>query len=243
VRVALLREALQRGAAGEREAEQAGALVEGLPRRVVERAAEDLEARVVGHVDQQRVPAGGDEAEEGRLERAVPEVQEVRGDVALEVVDGRERQAARRGDPLRRGDADEQRAGEAGALRDGDELDVVEGRARARERVVDDDVREVEVVARGDLGHDAAVRVVDALGGHDVGPHLAVAGHDGGAGVVAAGLDPEDVPGLRPGNGIGFADAGHGPNATGPAFGTSSVRPSSVAGVRHMMRASSPLSW
>ncbi len=49
-----------------------------------------------------------------------------------------------------------------------------------------------------------------------------------GAGVVAAGLERED----------------HGRWwATGSAAGTSSRRPSSVAGVRHMISASSPLSW
>ena len=57
------------------------------------------------------------------------------------------------------------------------------------QRVVDDGVDQLEVVARGDLGHDAAVAVVDALRGDDVRADLAVARDDRGAGVVAARLD------------------------------------------------------
>ena len=176
---------------------------------------------------QERVAAGGDEAQERRLERPVAQAQEVRGDVALQVVDGREREAARGGQRLGRRDADEQRAGEPGPGRDGDEVGVVERGARAVQGVVDDRVGQLEVVAGGHLRHHAAVEVVDALRGDDVRAHLAVVGHDGRARVVAARLDREY----------------HGPNATGPALGTSSMRPSSVAGVRHMMSASSPLSW
>ena len=51
-----------------------------------------------------------------------------------------------------------------------------------------------------------------------------------GARVVAARLDRED-------HGAGVD------GVTGPAAGMSSSEPFSVAGVRHMMRASSPLSW
>ena len=93
--------------------------------------------------------------------------------MALQVVDRRERQPPRGGEPLRGRDADEQRADEPGPLRDRDQLDVVEPAPAARERVVDDRVDELEVVARGDLRHDAAVAVVHALRGDDVGADLA----------------------------------------------------------------------
>lgn len=46
---------------------------------------------------------------------------------------------------------------------------VVEGHAGAGQRVVDDGVQEVQVLAGGDLGDDAAVAVVDPLAGDDVG--------------------------------------------------------------------------
>ena len=230
LRVAVAGELLERRAAGERQAEQARALVERLAGGVVERAAEDVEGRVVLDAREQRVAAAGEQADERRLEddarRPSETAQEVRRDVALEVVDRRERQAARGGDRLRGRDADEQRADEPRPLRDADERDVVERRAGAAQRVVDRGVGELEVVARGDLRHDAAVGVVDALRGDDVRQHVAVAGDDRRARVVAARLDREDEV-----------------HQTGAGFGTSSKRPESVIGVRHMMTASSPLSW
>ena len=101
-------------------------------------------------------------------------------------------------------------------------VDVVERRAGLAQRVVDDRVDQLEVMARGDLGHDAAEAVVHALGGDDVRVHRAVVADDRRARVVARGLEGEDH--------------------AGAAFGTSSSVPRSVAGVRHMTTASSPLS-
>jgi hypothetical protein len=101
------------GPAGVRQAEHPRALVERLAGGVVERLAEHGEAVVLGHAARNVCPPLAIEAQERRLERVRPE--EVRGDVALQVVDGRERQPARGGDPLRGRDADEQRADEARA--------------------------------------------------------------------------------------------------------------------------------
>ena len=61
---------------------------------------------------EQGVPAAGDQAEEGRLERLG--LEEVGGDVALQVVDRDQRQPARGGDRLRRAEADEERADQPG---------------------------------------------------------------------------------------------------------------------------------
>ena len=52
------------------------------------------------------------------------------GDVAVQMVDGDERQPPRPGERLRSGDADQERADKAGALRDADGLDVAELRVR-----------------------------------------------------------------------------------------------------------------
>ena len=148
--------------------------------------------------------------------------EEVRRHVALQVVDRRERQPPRGREPLGRRDADQQRADQPGPCVTRDERDVVERRARLAQRVVDDRVDELEVMARGDLRHDPAEAVVHALGGDDRGQHLAGVGDDRRAGVVAGGLEREDQ--------------------VGEAFGTSSSEPRSVAGVRHITTASSPLS-
>ena len=148
--------------------------------------------------------------------------------MALEVVDSGKRQLARGRDPLRHAPADEQRPDETGAAGRCDQRDVIEARARARERLVDHRVDQLGVVARGDLGNDAAEARVHLLGGDHVGGDRSVAPDERGARVVAARLERED----------------HGRWwATGSAAGTSSRRPWSVAGVRHMISASSPLSW
>ena len=106
------------------------------------------------HVDEQRVPSARQQAEEGRLERVGLEVE--RGDVAVQVVDGHERQPAAPGERLRGREADEQRADQAGALRDRDGLDVVQAGPGAVERLPEHRQHELEVAARGHLRHDPA---------------------------------------------------------------------------------------
>src|SRR6202012_4924770 len=98
---------LDQRAARVAEAEQARRLVEGLAGGVVEGLAEQLVALVVADRGEQGVAAGGDEAEERRLERL--RLEEVGGDVALQVVDRDQRQPARGGDRLRGRDADQER--------------------------------------------------------------------------------------------------------------------------------------
>ncbi len=176
---------------------------------------------------EQRVPAARDQAQKRRRERAVRlgvAVQEVRRDVPLDVVDGGERKLTRGGEPLRGRESHEQRSHEAGPLRGGDEIHVIERRASLAQRLGDDRVRDLQMVARGDLRHHAAEAIVRALGGDHVRAHQAVGIDNRRAGVVAAALERED-------------------RHTGPGFGTSSNVPASVAGVRHMTSASSPLSW
>ncbi len=70
------------------------------------------------------MPSAREQAREGRLERVGLQVE--RGDVALEVVDGNERQPSPPGEALRGGDPDEERADEPRALRHRDPLDTVE---------------------------------------------------------------------------------------------------------------------
>src|SRR5581483_1376147 len=68
-RVALARGEIDRGAARIAEAEQPSALVERLAGRVVERRADDAEAAPVPDVEEERVPAAREQAEERRLDR------------------------------------------------------------------------------------------------------------------------------------------------------------------------------
>ncbi len=82
-------------------------------------------------------------------------------DVALEVVDGDERLAECVGESLGVTDADEQRAGEAGAFGDGDGVELRHGDTGFAEGGIDDGDDGAEVFARGELGDDASVGGVD----------------------------------------------------------------------------------
>jgi hypothetical protein len=143
------------------------------------------------HVQEHRVPAARQEAEKRRLERVRLEVE--RRDVAVEMVDRDERQAARPRDRLRRGEADEERADQPRALRHGDAIDLLERRVRLRERLADDGRHELEVPSRRDLRHDSAVASVQlGLRGDDVRADLAFVRDERRGGLVARRLDPED---------------------------------------------------
>ena len=139
---------------------------------------------------EQRVAAGGDEAEEGRLERLG--LEEVGGDVALQVVDRDQRQPARGGDRLRGRDADQQRADQPRPGGRGDRVDVVEGHPGLAQGGLDHRRGQLEVMAGGDLGDDAAeAGVRGGLRGDHVRQDAAAVEH-GGAGVIAGRLDSKD---------------------------------------------------
>ncbi len=205
---------------------------------------------------EQRVPAAGDQAHERRLERlglgalwlrvialgtrpaglGMRGVRrgddEVGSDMALQMIDRRERQLLPCRERLGRGEPHQQRADQPRTLRSGDQSDVVKVDAGFGERLRDHQVDQLQMMAGGDLGHDAAVAVVHALRGDHVRARVSVRVEDRCAGVVAAALQGQDRPGLA------VADA-----HAGPGLGTSSRCPRSVAGVRHITSASSPLSW
>src|SRR5207237_105607 len=106
LRVASLGGLLDDGTAGEAEAHDARNLVEGLAGGVVAGAAEADEVDVVAHEDEVAVAAGDDEADKGKLGsgRVGGLVggggEPVGVDVALEVVDADEGQAAGVGERL-----------------------------------------------------------------------------------------------------------------------------------------------
>jgi hypothetical protein len=171
--------------------EQPRPLVERLAGGIVERRPDDLERPLVAHVEEQRVPAAREQAQERRLYGVRPRKE--RRDVAVQVVDRDERQPPRPGERLRRGDADQKRPDQAGALRDTDSLDVAELGVRVGERLPQRRQDQLEMVPGRDLRDDAAVRRVQlGLRGDDVGEHAAVPGDERGGGLVTRGLDPEN---------------------------------------------------
>src|SRR4029453_11505973 len=106
--IASLGRLLDRGAARIAQAEQPRSLVEGLASRVVHGLAEDIERRllsfasaaalgspVVPHASEQGVAAARNQTDEGRLERIG--LQEVGGDVTVQMVHRNQRLAVRAG--------------------------------------------------------------------------------------------------------------------------------------------------
>ena len=150
---------------------------------------------VAAHQHQVRVRAGGDEHDqrEAGLDGRVA-LFEPRGvGVPLEVVDAYEGQAFGVGDGLGRVHAHHQRPGESRPMGYAHRVEVVERDVRVRQRPLDDGDDLEQVLAGGDLRHDAAVAGVDVyLRGDGVGEDARAVGHDGRRRLVAGGLDAED---------------------------------------------------
>ena len=153
-------------------------------------------ATVIADRGQQGVPAAGKEAEERRLQRLG--LEEVGGDVALQVVDRDQRQPPRRGNRLRGADPDQEGADQAGTGGDRHRLDLVERGARLAQGSLDHRRGQLEVVAGGDLRHDAPEPLMGGgLGGDHIGEDARAVEH-GRAGVIAGGLDRRGSTRLSP---------------------------------------------
>ena len=132
LRVAVGGDAVDLRPAGVGQAEQAGDLVEGLARRVVDGLAEQLDVGdEVAHVQQRGVPARDEQGDGRQLEVAAVVAQHVGADVPDEVVDGVEGLAGGERERLGRADPDHERAGQPGAARHRDRVELVERRRPA----------------------------------------------------------------------------------------------------------------
>ena len=146
-----------------------------------------------GHVldPQQAGVAAADQHRQARLGQR-PVLELVDGDMGGEVVDAVDRLAEPDRQRLRRGDADQQRTGQAGPL-----VTAIASTSSSRMPAVSQarsivGHHRLEVGAAGDLGHDAAeARVLVDAAGDGVGEQ-GVAADDADAGLVAGGLDAED---------------------------------------------------
>ena len=113
--------------------------------------------------------------------------------VPLQVVDGEQRLVVDGGNRLAGHEAHHDRADQAGAGGGGHAVEIGEAHARLIHGAGDEAVEMLDVAARRDLRHDAAVgRMVGALGEHEVGQHAALPGHDRSRRLVAARLDAKD---------------------------------------------------
>jgi len=141
------------------------------------------------------VAAGDDEADGGPLRMARGEMrfQDHCVNVAFEMIYSNERLLERQGENFAIGHADEERAGEAGALGDGDCVEIGERDVCLVERLAHDWDDFAEMLARGELGDYASVLAVDIdLRGDDAREDAAAAGDDRGGSFVAGRFDAED---------------------------------------------------
>jgi len=190
------------GASGITEAEQLGHLVKGFAGCIVERAADVAigpgAVFFVGEIEV-RVSAADDQCEEGQLKGGLlrlPHLQQHGVDMALQVIHGDERLAQREGERFGIGDADQQRACEAGAFGDGDGVQVGEADSSAGDGLTHDGNDVAQVLARGQLRHHATV---DGVHGHlrsdYIRKRLRTGAHHGGCGLVAGAFNAEDQAG------------------------------------------------
>ena len=107
-----------------------------------------------------------------------------------DVVNGYERHPEAEGQALGEVHADKQRAYQPGRVCDRDGVYVRAREARHGESAVGELVYDLDVAARGNLGHDAAVdRVEVGLGENLVGQHLPAVAHEGDGGLIAGGFN------------------------------------------------------
>ena len=192
--VALLCQAVDHRAAGVGQAHDFGAFVERFACGVVDRRADDLHIERRIHAYDLRMPAADQQAEEreaGMGQFAVGQVDEVREDMPLQVVDLDHRDVVRHREPLGERYPDEQRTQQPGAAREGDGVYLRDGKPGLSECRVDhrDDV--LLVCPRSQFGDHAAVFYVHGLGGDHVRQQQVVADH-GSRRIVARGFDAEN---------------------------------------------------
>ena len=149
-----------------------------------------MESVIAAHIDERRVAARDDECHEGWLERRVRE--EVREDMAFEMVDTDERLVERKGQGLGRRDADEQCADESRSVRHGDLVDVRERHTGLADGLIDDGHDVDDVLARSDLRHDTAKLLVNGnLRRDDVRQDRAAAAQHGSRRLITARLNAQ----------------------------------------------------
>ena len=150
--------------AGIAETEEFCHLVDALPRGVVARLPEDRQVERRRDAKQRRVAAGDDQREERQARAAGAEIDRQR--VGVQVVDLDERHAPAHRERLAEGGADQQRAHQAGAGGHGDRAEIGGRHPGLVERGLHDGHEVLQVLAPGDLRHDAAVGpvVVDLRG-------------------------------------------------------------------------------
>ena len=152
--VAVLRDALDRGAAGIAEPEQLGGLVERLARGIVDRGGEA--AIIADALDQQQLAmaARHEQQQIGKAEAGFDEPRRQR--MPLKMIDRDQRLVRGVGERLAGDQPDHHPADQPGTGGRGDGIDVGERHAGIGEHPGDDRGEAVDMRARGDFGDDPA---------------------------------------------------------------------------------------
>ncbi|MNS94906.1 hypothetical protein D3C72_1291380 [compost metagenome] len=145
-------------AAGIAQAQQLGSLVEGLARGIVQRFAQQRVVADAAHFHQLRMPAGHQQRHEREGRRLAR--QQRRQQVAFQVVHADHRHVQRKAQRIGHRGADQQRAGKARALGEGDGVDVLAGAAGIGQHLFEQRQHTADMVARGEFGHHAPIVAV-----------------------------------------------------------------------------------
>jgi hypothetical protein len=185
-----LRGPIDLGPAGEAEAQDAGHLVERLPGRIVDGHAQWLD--VAGDVideQERRMPAGDEQRDRWLWQR--PVLQTIHGDVCCEVVDPVERFVQCLRQRLRGCHPDQQCAGQAGARRDRQCVEIAQPDTRRGDGTLHGGAHRQDMGAAGHFRHDPTEAGVFAHRGGDFVSEQVAAGDYAHPRLIARRLDPQ----------------------------------------------------
>ena len=156
--VAGLRRFVKRRAAGIRHTDHAGDLVKALPCCVVAGRAHDVKFCVILHVNDQRMSAGDNKTQKWRLQIGIRQI--IGRDMPPDMVNRNERHAEAVRRRFREIHTHQYRTDQPRRIRHGNRVDLLPRYGRAGKRLVCQRVNCFNMLARGQLRHNAAVKPV-----------------------------------------------------------------------------------
>ena len=116
----------------------------------------------------------------------------------LKVIDADEWFARRERDAFGSVETDEQRRGKPGCVCRRHRVDLFDGTAGFRQRLLNNRLDQLQVIARSQFGHNAPIRAMERyLGADDVRQDFAALAYDGGGRFVARSLNAQYVHGSQ----------------------------------------------
>ena len=171
VGISEFREPVDDRSAGIPQAQHLGTLVEGLPHRIVDRLSQDLVFQRACHLDYLRVTAGNEKTEvrEGGLVHGLVGLpDEIRQDMALQVIHHHHGDVQRKGQRLGEGGTDQERAQQARPPGEGNRRKFFRLHHGLAQRLRDDRDDILLVGTGSQFRYHPAEVLVDLLGGDDI---------------------------------------------------------------------------